>query len=113
LTYSIAFTNGGGSSAQSLTIVDPIPDNTDFKVSSVTTSLGTTGLTMTVEYSSDYSSSSPGSATWTYTPTSGGGSASSGYDRNVRAVRWRVTAGALSHTAPNNTGSIGFTVKIR
>ena len=113
LTYSITFTNGGGSSAQSLVIVDPIPDDTDFKVSSVTTSLGTTGLTITVEYSSDYSSSSPGSATWTYTPMSGGGSASSGYDRNVRAIRWRVTAGTLSHTAPNNSGSIGFTVKIR
>ncbi len=113
LTYSIVFTNGGGSSAQSLVILDPIPDNTDFKVSSVTTSLGTTGLTMAVEYSSDYSSSSPGSATWTYSPASGGGSASAGYDRNVRAIRWRVTAGTLSPTAPNNTGSIGFTVKIR
>lgn len=113
LTYSIAFTNGGGSSAQSLVIVDAIPDNTDFKVSSATSSLGTTGLTVAVEYSSDYAAASPGTATWTYTPASGGGSASTGYDRNVKAIRWRVTAGNLSSTAPNNTGSIGFTVKIR
>jgi uncharacterized repeat protein (TIGR01451 family) len=113
LTYQIAFTNSGGSAAQQMTIVDPIPDNTDFKLSSATTSLGTTGLTVVIEYSNDYSSASPGSATWTYTPVSGGGSASAGYDRNVRAIRWRVTAGNLSHTAPNNTGEVGFTVKIR
>lgn len=113
LTYSITFTNGGGSSAQSLAITDAIPDNTDFKVSSVTTSLGTTGLTVTVEYSSDYNASSPGAATWTYTPASGSGGADFGYDRSVKAIRWRVTAGNLSATAPNNAGSIGFTVKIR
>ncbi|MFN7931272.1 MAG: DUF11 domain-containing protein [Blastocatellia bacterium] len=113
LTYSITFTNSGGSGAQSLVIVDAVPDNTDFKVSSVTTSLGTTGLTVTVEYSSDYNASSPSSATWTYSPASGGGSASTGYDRNVKAIRWRVTAGTLSATSPNNVGSIGFTVKIR
>ena len=113
LTYSIAFTNSGGSSAQSLVMVDPIPTYTDFKVGSVTTSLGTTGLTVTVEYSNDYSSSAPSSATWTHTPASGGGSAASGYDRNVKAIRWRVTAGNLSATSPNNTGSVGFTVIIR
>jgi uncharacterized repeat protein (TIGR01451 family) len=113
LIYAIAFTNSGGSAAQQLAIVDAIPDNTDFKLSSATTSLGTTGLTVVIEYSDDYSSASPGSATWTYTPVSGGGSASAGYDRNVRAIRWRVTAGNLSHTAPNNTGEVGFTVKIR
>lgn len=113
LTYVITFTNGGGSGAQSLVIADPVPDNTDFKLSSVTTSLGSTGLTLTVEYSSDYNPSSPGSATWTYTPVSGGGSATAGYDRNVKAIRWRVTAGNLSPTAPNNSGDVGFTVKIR
>lgn len=113
LTYQIVFSNDGGSGAQQLTMVDAIPDNTDFKVSSVMTTLGTTGLTMTVEYSSDYTSVSPGSATWTYTPSSGAGGAASGYDRNVRAIRWRVTAGTLSSTSPNNTGSVEFKVKIR
>ncbi|MBS1809898.1 MAG: DUF11 domain-containing protein [Acidobacteria bacterium] len=113
LNYTIAFTNSGGSNAQSLVIADPIPNNTDFKLSSVTTDPATTGLTITVEYSNDYTSASPGSATWNYTPTSGGGSADSGYDRNVRAIRWRVTAGTLSYLSPNNTGTVGFTVKIR
>lgn len=113
LTYRIVFTNAGGSGAQQMVIVDPIPDNTDFKLSSVTSTLGTTGLTVSVEYSNDYNSAAPSSATWTHTPSSGGGSASSGYDRNVRAIRWRVTAGTLSQTSPNNTGDMGFTVKIR
>ncbi|HEX4946489.1 MAG TPA: hypothetical protein VFZ34_07505 [Blastocatellia bacterium] len=113
LTYTITFTNSGNSAAQQITILDPVPDNTDFKLGSGTTSLGTTGLTMVIEYSSDYSSATPGSATWTYSPTSGGGSASPGYDRNVRAIRWRVTVGSLSPTSPNNSGNVGFTVKIR
>ncbi len=113
LTYTITFTNGGGSSAQSLTIVDAIPDNTDFKLSSVTSNLGTTGLTVVVDYSSDYNPSSPSSATWLHGPTSGGGSAAIGYDRNVKAIRWRLIGGNLSPTAPNNTGDVSFTVKIR
>lgn len=113
LTYNITLTNDGGSSAQSLVIADPIPSNTDFKLGSVTTNLGASGLTVAIEYSNDYNASSPGSATWNYTPSSGSGGASSGYDRNVKAVRWRVTAGNLSPTAPNNTADIGFTVKIR
>jgi uncharacterized repeat protein (TIGR01451 family) len=106
LTYSIVFTNTGNAPAISLVITDPIPANTDFKVGSVTTSLGTTGLTVTIAYSSN------GGSTWTYTPVSGGGSAPAGYDRNVTNVRWTF-GGNLSPTSPNNTGSIGFTVRIR
>ena len=113
VTYNIAFTNSGGSGAQNVTITDPIPANTDFKLGTATTSLGTTGLTMVVEYSSDYNAGSPGSATWTYTPVSAGGGASAGYDRNVKAVRWRATAGILSNVSPNNTGSVSFVTKIR
>lgn len=113
LTYSIAFANSGGSSAQALILIDAIPDYTDFKLGSTTASLGTTGLTLAVEYSQDYSASAPSAATWTYTPSSGGGSAAAGYDRQVKALRWRVTAGQLSPTAPNNAGTVGFTVKIR
>ena len=113
LTYSITFTNAGNGAAQSLVITDAIPSNTDFKVSSATTSLGTTGLTVTVEYSNDYNAASPSSATWIYSPSSGSGGASSGYDRDVRAVRWRVTAGSLSQTSPNNMGTVGFSVIIR
>ncbi|MBS1809899.1 MAG: DUF11 domain-containing protein [Acidobacteria bacterium] len=113
LTYTIVFTNSGGLAAQRLSLTDPIPANTDFKVGSVFTSLGSTGLTITVEYSSDYNSAAPGAATWSYTPISGGGTAAAGYDRTVRAIRWRVTAGNLSPTVPDHTGNVGFTVQIR
>lgn len=104
--YSIAFTNTGGYFASSFVIKDGIPANTDFKLGSVTTNLGTTGLTVAVAYSND------GGTTWTYTPTSGAGSAPAGYDRLVTHIRWSFT-GNLSQTAPNNQGSVGFTVRIR
>jgi hypothetical protein len=91
---------------RSLVIKDPIPPLTDFKVGSVTHSLGTTGLTVAVAYSNN------GGSTWTYTPVSGGGGASAGYDRNVTNLQWTFT-GNLSQTSPNNTGSVGFTARIR
>ena len=106
ITYVITFTNTGGSYASSFVITDPIPANTDFKVGSVTTNLGTTGLTVTVAYSSNNGS------TWTYTPVSGAGGAPAGYDRNVTHVRWTF-GGNLSQTSPNNTGNVSFTVIIR
>ncbi len=106
LAYTITFTNSGGLAAQSLVIKDPIPSFTDFKIGSVTNSLGTTGLTVTVAYSND------SGTTWTYTPVSGGGGAGAGYDRSVTNVRWTFT-GNLSQTSPNNTGSVSFTVRIR
>ena len=106
LVYAIAFTNSGTASASSLVVTDPIPANTDFKVGSVTSSLGTTGLTVAVAYSNN------GGSTWTYTPVSGGGGASSGYDRNVTNIKWTFT-GSLSQTSPNNTGNVGFTSRIR
>jgi len=106
LVYTIAFTNTGTAAGSALVITDPIPANTDFKVGSVTSSLGTTGLTVVVAYSSNNGS------TWVYTPVSGGGGASAGYDRNVTNIRWTFT-GNLSQTSPNNTGSVTFTAKIR
>ena len=106
LVYAIAFTNSGTASASSLVVTDPIPANTDFKVGSVTSSLGTTGLTVAVAYSNN------GGSTWTYTPVSGGGGASSGYDRDVTNIKWTFT-GSLSQTSPNNTGNVGFTSRIR
>ena len=106
LTYTIAFTNGGGSPASSLVVLDPIPANTDFKVGSASTTLGTTGLTVALTYSND------GGATWTYTPASGAGGAPAGYDRNVTHVRWTFT-GSLSQTPPDNAGSVSFTTRIR
>ena len=106
LAYTINFTNGGGSAASSLALTDPIPTNTDFKVNSVTQSLGTTGLTVTVSYSKD------GGSTWTYTPVSGGGGAPAGYDRNVNKIRWAFT-GNLSQASPNNSGNVSFSTRIR
>lgn len=106
LVYTIAFTNSGTGGATSLIITDPIPANTDFKIGSVTNSLGTTGLSVTVAYSSNSGS------TWTYTPVSGGGGAPAGYDRNVTNVRWTFT-GSLNQTSPNNAGSVSFTARIR
>ena len=106
LTYKITFTNSGGRAAQSFVLTDQIPANTDFKVGSVSNSLGTTGLTVAVAYSND------GGTTYAYTPASGGGGAPAGYDRNVTHVRWTFT-GNLSQTSPNNTGSVSFTTRIR
>ncbi len=113
LTYKIVFSNTGGAAAQKLIIFDPIPNNTDFKLGSETITPGTTGLTIIVEFSNDFVAATPTLATWTYVPASGGGGAPTGYDRNVKAVRWRVTAGNLSQIPPNHTGDAGFTVKIR
>jgi uncharacterized repeat protein (TIGR01451 family) len=106
LIYTIAFTNGGTGGASSLVITDPIPANTDYKIGGNVSSLGTTGLSLVVSYSND------GGTTWTYTPVSGAGGAPAGYDRVVTNVRW-VFAGTLSQTAPNNTGSVSFTARIR
>jgi uncharacterized repeat protein (TIGR01451 family) len=116
LLFTIVYTNTGGQPANNFVIVDPnmanvIPaervfHNVDFKVASLTSSPGTTGLVATFEYSSDDGS------TWTYTPVSGAGGAPPGYDRLVTNVRWSF-AGSLDYIAPNNTGSVGLTVRIR
>jgi fibronectin-binding autotransporter adhesin len=106
LAYTITFTNSGGVTGSNIVISDPIPNNTDFKVGSATSNLGTTGLTLSVAYSNN------GGATYAYTPVSAGGGAPAGYDRNVTNVRWTFT-GTLSQTSPNNTGSIGYTARIQ
>lgn len=113
ITYTVAFANTGGSPATNFVLTDPNPattlkinDYTDFKVGSVVNSLGTTGLTVTVAYSNN------NGATWTYTPVSGAGGAPAGYDRTVTHLRWTFT-GSLSQTAPNNSGSVSFTTRIR
>ena len=76
-------------------IVDPNPanadplervfHNVDFKVGSMTSSPGTSGLVATFSYSND------GGTTWTYTPVSGAGGAPAGYDRVVN----ETSAGSL------------------
>lgn len=106
LAYTISFSNGGTAAAQTLVISDPIPNNTDFKLGSVTNNLGTTGLTVVVAYSNN------GGSTYVYTPVSGGGGAPAGYDRNVTNIRWTFS-GNLSQTSPNNAGSVSFISRIR
>jgi uncharacterized repeat protein (TIGR01451 family) len=116
LLYTIVYTNTGGQAANNFVIIDPnmanaVPaervfHNVDFKIGSLTSSPGSTGLVATFEYSND------GGTTWTYTPVSGGGGAPAGYDRLVTNVRWTFT-GSLSQTGPNNTGSVSLTVRIR
>jgi uncharacterized repeat protein (TIGR01451 family) len=106
LVFTVAFTNSGGQAAQVLIVVDPIPAETDFKLNSPTAILGTTGMTAAIEFSND------NAATWTYTPTSGGGGALDGYDRLVTHVRWRFN-GSLSQTFPDNGGSVAVTARIQ
>ncbi|HEY0322100.1 MAG TPA: hypothetical protein VGC66_14160 [Pyrinomonadaceae bacterium] len=116
LTYTISFTNSGGNSARNLILTDPDPastlrlnTNTYFKVGSVLFAPGTTGMTLpaaSITYSNNNGS------TFVYTPVSGGGSAPAGYDANVTHIRFSFT-GNLSQTAPNNTGSVSFKVRIK
>lgn len=116
LVYTVTYTNEGSAAAQSFIIIDPNPanvdplervfHNVDFKIGSMTSTPGTSGLVATFSYSNN------GGTTWTYTPVSGGGGAPAGYDRNVTNIRWSF-AGNLSQTSPNNTGSVGFTARIR
>ena len=108
INYVITFTNSGGSFASSFVITDPIPANTDIKVGSEshTTPLPT-GLTgVTVEYFHSPTS------TWITNPVSGGGGAPAGYNRDITSIRWTFN-GNLSQIAPNNTGFVSFTVRIR
>jgi uncharacterized repeat protein (TIGR01451 family) len=107
LVYTIAFDNRGGTQASSFVITDPVPQYTDFKVGSVAATLGTTGLGVAIFYSYDGGTNFVATA-----PASGGGGAPAGYDRTVTHVRWQFT-GNLSHLAPNNAGSCGFTVRIQ
>jgi len=107
IAYVITFTNSGGSYAANFVITDPVPANTDFKVGSQTFSAGSTGLTVNLFYSYD------GGANFVATaPTSGGGGAPAGYNRQVTHVRWQFV-GNLRPDSPNNTGNVGFTVRIR
>jgi uncharacterized repeat protein (TIGR01451 family) len=116
LLYTVVYNNTGGQPANAFILVDPntanvVPAervfrNVDFKVGSLTSSPGSTGLAAAFEYSND------GGTTWTYTPVSGGAGAPAGYDRAVTNVRW-VFAGSLSHIGSNNTGSVSLTVRIR
>ena len=79
-------------------IIDPNPANTD--------------PLERVFHNVDFKVGSMTSTPWTYTPVSGAGGAPAVYDRVTTNVRW-VFAGTLSRTAPDNTGSVSFTARIK
>jgi uncharacterized repeat protein (TIGR01451 family) len=106
VTYMSTFTNSGYGMAYNLALTDPMPTNVDFKVGSVTTSLGSTGLTANIVYSND------SGATWTYTPVSAGGGAASGYDRNVTNLKVAF-GGSLDFSSSDNSASFSFSAQVR
>src|SRR5260370_206765 len=92
LVYTIVYTNTGGQPARNFVMIDPNPQNIDplervfhnldFKVGSITSNPGTTGLTATLEYSND------GGTTWTYTPLRRVGRPPPSYDQPLTNIRW-------------------------
>jgi uncharacterized repeat protein (TIGR01451 family) len=109
LTYSGTFQNAGTSQAYNVSIVDPIPANTDFKIGSVSATLTNTNLTYSVQYSND---ANLATSTWSYTPVSGAGGAPANYDRTVTGVRL-VLSGTFDFNSPYNTGSFSLAVRIQ
>ncbi|HEX8179804.1 MAG TPA: hypothetical protein VF525_09710 [Pyrinomonadaceae bacterium] len=106
LTYTITYTNSGGAAAAAFVILDDIPAQTDFKIGteSHTTPLPASLTGVTVNYF-DTSTS-----TWITNPTSGGGGAPAGYNRNITKIRWTFN-GTLN--AASTTASVSFTVRIK
>ena len=101
LTYTIAFNNTGDLAAQQFVITDPVPADTDFKIGSVTSTLGSLSG-VTVQYSAD-------GLSWSAALPPPAGTEPAGYNRNVRHVRW-VFTGTL---AAGSSGTGTFTVRIR
>jgi uncharacterized repeat protein (TIGR01451 family) len=106
ITYTIAFSNLGAAAVQTLTIVDMVPYNTDFKVGSATFSYGTTP---TINYSAAARTPidpAPVPSPFTlYTPPGAPGT----YDTQLNWVRWSF-AGSIPVGA---TGTVSFTVRIK
>jgi len=105
LTYTLAISNVGTASALSVVVADTLPQQVDFQVGSVASSLPP-GISAVVEYSND------AGASWTYVPVSGGCTAPTGYDRCVNNIRW-LLQNDLTSTPPDNSGILQFVARIR
>jgi beta-galactosidase len=106
ITYSTAFVNTGASPSYGTVIVTPIPSAACYNVTSLTSSLPT-GVSANVTYSID------NGGHFAYTPQNGAcGSAATGYDSKVTNVKWTLS-GMLSATDGNNSGSVGFSARVR
>lgn len=118
ITYTVAFSNLGGTTVQNFYLVDVIPfsvsgstivRSTEFKVGSMTFAPGSTALTLPVagrRYFSDAINFPAPTPPWnpatTYTPVGA-------YDPAVSYVGWQFS-GTM---APGTSGSVTFTVRIR
>jgi uncharacterized repeat protein (TIGR01451 family) len=105
LTYTLGISNVGTASALSVVVADTLPQQVDFQVGSVASSLPP-GISAVVEYSND------AGASWTYVPVSGGCTAPVGYDRCVNNIRW-LLQNDLTSTPPDNSGTLQFVARIR
>lgn len=107
ITYTLLFTNTGTGTATNVVVTDSFSPYTYFGLNTFTFTNGTpaSGLTLgTPVYSSNNGTS------WTYTPTSGGGGAPSGYDANV--TNWQIPmTGTMNANGANFT--ITYTVQVR
>lgn len=106
LTYTVDYQNIGTFDLTTVVVYDAIPSYTQFQVGSQTTGTPPASVAgIAVEFSDD------NGATWTYTPSSGGGGAPAGYDGNVTNVRWVFTGNLPAGAA--STAGVGFTVRIQ
>ena len=105
LTYTVTITNDGSDDATSVVVLDALPVEIDFQVSSVVNNLPA-GVGVVVEYSDDAGS------TWTYTPVSAGCSAPTTFDSCVTHIRWTLQ-NDLSWVGPDNTGTVEFVARIQ
>jgi len=86
ITYTTVASNGASlTPASAVTITEPIPPDTGFKVGGATFNAGSSTLNATLDYSN---------GSWGYTPQSGGCSAPAGYDYCVTQVKW-VMSGSM------------------
>lgn len=106
LTYTLVHSNTGPLKVFPTFTTDPIPADTEYQMGSAVFLPGTSGITASIEFSDD------GGASYGYPPLSGGGGAPAGFDANVTHVRYTFS-GTLSSSAPDNTFTVQFGVRIR